>query len=66
MSEEKTKEISSESVVGEGSSGKNIKKLKTSGQMSEMLSIYQDYSEVNISRISALVCVCLMSVKIRS
>lgn len=45
MSEEKTKEVSSKSAVAEDSSEKN-KKIKTSGQMSEMLSIYQDYSEV--------------------
>lgn len=45
MSEENTKEVSSKSAVAEDSSGNN-KKIKTSGQMSEMLSIYQDYSEV--------------------
>lgn len=60
MSEENTKEVSSKSAVAEDSSGNN-KKLKTSGQMSEMLSIYQDYSEVRWLGINVL----YVSVKIR-
>lgn len=57
MSEEKTKEVSSKSAVAEDSSEKN-KKIKTSGQMSEMLSIYQDYSEVRWFGHLDLKCEC--------
>lgn len=46
MSDESTKEVSSKSGVAEDGSGGSNKKIKTSSQMSEMLSIYQDYSEV--------------------
>lgn len=46
MSDESTKEVSSKSEVAEDGSGESNKKIKTTSQMSEMLSIYQDYSEV--------------------
>lgn len=56
MSEENTKDVSSKSAVAEDSSGGNNKKIKTSGQMSEMLSIYQDYSEVRLNCHLRILC----------